>query len=148
MNKKISYTITTILIMIMIFMFSAQNAVSSDGVSFSLTYRIMDIFVDFDNMTAEETYQFIFSVNGYIRALAHFVSFFMLGFSFCRMLMEYKVKRQFFYTLLFCLLYAVSDELHQMLFSVGRAGEVIDVIKDFAGSLSAVILIKIAGKWG
>ena len=49
-----------------------------------------------------------------------------------------KLKTKLLSALTISLLYAISDEIHQ-LFVPGRAGQIRDVLIDFSGSLTGVI---------
>ena len=42
--------------------------------------------------------------------------------------------------LIFCLLYAISDEFHQT-FVAGRSGQITDVLIDLSGSLAGILLL-------
>ena len=47
---------------------------------------------------------------------------------------QYKIKKSRYLAIIFCFLYALSDEFHQS-FIGGRSPEVTDVLIDFAGSI-------------
>ncbi len=85
----------------------------------------------------------------FIDKLAHFFIYMPLGFLVSRALYlsEKKViKRNFIIlTLVFCLLYAVSDEFHQ-LFVRNRQAEIWDVFFDFFGSGSGLIIFNFLKK--
>ena len=51
---------------------------------------------------------------------------------------SYGVKKILFYSILFCFIYACSDEIHQ-LFLDGRTAKVLDVCIDTCGSSLAII---------
>lgn len=70
-----------------------------------------------------------------IRKFAHFSEYFILYLLFG---INFGYTR---YSLLFCVLVAVSDEFHQ-LFIADRVGSLIDVLIDSSGSLVAGILMK------
>lgn len=70
-----------------------------------------------------------------IRKFAHFSEYFILYLLFG---INFGYTR---YSLLFCVLVAVSDEFHQ-LFIADRVGSLIDVLIDSSGSLMAGILMK------
>ena len=81
----------------------------------------------------------LISLNSIFRELMHSGVFFVLG-----ILTYISFKRSFIkvfvYSLLFCALYALSDEIHQ-LFVSGRAFELIDLTLDFVGSLVGICLV-------
>ncbi|WP_332629994.1 VanZ family protein [Halalkalibacter flavus] len=76
-----------------------------------------------------------------IRKGAHFGLFFLLGFLTYRAQWASgcKKKLSYFGSLLFVLLYAISDEIHQA-FTPNRTPLVQDVILDFSGGLTGVTL--------
>lgn len=122
--------------MIVIFMFSAQNGGTSGNLSEGITYNIAKIFVDdFENMTFVQQKNLVEEMHFYIRKIAHFSIYALLGFLACINSRFYitKKKKALAVSLVFCLLYAVSDEIHQ-LFSDGRCGSPVDVMIDFSGS--------------
>ena len=77
-----------------------------------------------------------------VRKGAHFAVYFALG-SLCMLAMNtYNVptKRKMAVSLSISLVYAISDEIHQI-FVPGRAGQIRDVLIDFAGALFGVVII-------
>ena len=58
------------------------------------------------------------------------------------LLKEYNIsiEKQLVYAILFCLIYACSDEIHQ-LFVSGRSGNLLDVMIDLLGSLCSILPI-------
>ena len=129
-------------IMVLIFAFSSKTAEQSSESSGSFAKTLLSIAVpgftewsETEQQTAVEDMQFI------VRKGAHFAIFFTLG-SVCLFAMNtYNVstKRKFIVSLLIPLLYAISDEIHQ-LFVPGRAGQIRDVLIDFTGAASGVTL--------
>jgi len=69
-----------------------------------------------------------------IRKLAHFTEYFILGILTINCFKDYKFNNIFIYSLLFCIFYACTDEVHQ-LFVPGRSGNIIDVLIDSVGSI-------------
>ena len=51
-----------------------------------------------------------------------------------------KVRFKFLWAFAVCVLYAVTDEIHQEFFVDGRAFELIDLAKDWSGSLIGVLI--------
>ena len=138
---------------LMIFMFSAQPAKESDEVSLSIgaqiikivvSMKIIDIPVSSDGDVQIEIWAE--QINHFIRKAAHFTIFLILGVLVFLLLRCYKdFKISFILTLAICLLYATSDEIHQLAVP-GRAGQIKDVLLDFSGSFLGVILISIIEK--
>ena len=80
-------------------------------------------------------------INHYIRKLAHFTAYLILGVLVYNLLLCYFTnKKSLILSLIICLLYAISDEIHQM-FVPGRAGQIRDVLIDFSGTTLGVISV-------
>lgn len=145
MAKKIVLWIAVILCMSAIFAFSAQPAEESDELSMGVTEKIIE-FVErlndipaFSNIDSERIAHLADRANHYVRKTAHFSIFAVLGILVYNLMASYGIERRqvVFLASLVCLLYAISDEAHQ-LFVPGRAGRIRDVIIDFFGSFSAI----------
>ena len=113
-----------LLCMALIFNFSSENA--SD--SMDTTIKVSNIInVDSNYFHA-------------LRKSGHFLEFFTLEFLILLLISSFR-KVEFKYyiiSLLFCLMYAFSDEVHQ-LFVVGRSASIMDVALDFSGSTLSCI---------
>ncbi len=131
--------------MIAIFVFSSQNSDKSGNVSEGVTYNIARIFINgFENMTEYEQTKTVENMHFYVRKLAHFSIYALLGFlAFINASFYFvKKKNSILISLLFCFFYATTDEIHQ-LFSDGRCGSPVDVAIDFSGSLTGVLFVLI-----
>jgi len=141
---RIASIILLVLWMILIFSLSAQTAAESSGTSGRLiTMIIRIIHSDFDSLSDAEQFQIVESFQFIVRKAAHFTAYAILGiFSFFTYITYIKIP--FKYRLLLitatCLLYSISDEIHQT-FIPGRSGEVRDVCIDFCGSLLSIALL-------
>ena len=80
-----------------------------------------------------------------VRKSAHFIMFLLLGIYAYLSADALKINKQVIVALAFCLMYGVSDEVHQ-LFVEGRSCEFTDVIIDFCGSMAGVFLILLLKK--
>lgn len=130
--------------MTVIFMLSSENANKSSGTSGRIIGAIISVFMDdFENLPPEQQKEIIAPYQFWVRKGAHFTAYGILGvFSFLSFI-TYKVipfKKRLALILGICLMYSVSDEIHQ-LFVPGRSGEIRDVCIDFCGSLLAVALL-------
>lgn len=129
--------------MCLIFFLSHQPADDSDKVSNGIiekiihTAQIISGHEFNDNELEMISNYLIFPV----RKLAHFLIYFILGVLFFNLLILYKIDIQsiFKLSILFCIIYACSDEIHQ-LFIFGRSGELRDVFIDSIGSLLGIML--------
>jgi VanZ family protein len=141
MLKKVLLIISTVTIMVMIFWFSCQTGSESGGLSESIMADILRFIIDLDSMSTSDQLAVIENYDSYLRSFAHMFVFFLLGLSFSSLLVEYDLKNYIAISLIFCLGYSISDELHQLIFTANRSGEIVDVVKDFIGSSVAVYLV-------
>ena len=145
--KLVIKYIILILWMILIFWFSNQNGTISSEMSDGLISEVVK-FIEIilknslDNEKIIETFVFL------IRKVAHFFLYFVLGILWMNLLKEHRVSlgKQVIYSLLFCIMYACSDEIHQ-LFIPGRSGNIIDTMIDTTGSLCSIITIYLFKKY-
>lgn len=132
-----------------IFSMSAEPATEStetSGNTIRAIYRI--IYPGFRDMTEAEQNVIIENSQNIVRKLAHFSIYTILGM-LASIAVAYHSKKNL-YRLLFPfvigILYAVSDEIHQ-LFVPGRSGQISDVIIDslgvILGCLSVYFIFKI-----
>ena len=129
--------ILLILWMGLIFSFSNQTGTSSLSTKV-LTHIAITIDKD---MTDEEIDEFVDKYSFIIRKVAHLTIYFILGILAYINLKEYmKVTPALvIYSIIFCLVYASTDEIHQLLVN-GRSGNIYDVILDTCGSTLAILL--------
>lgn len=147
--KQYRYLMVALLIvwMLVIFMFSAQNSTVSSSVSEGFSYRLFSfINPDFKTMSAEEQETFLESIMTPIRKLAHFTLYFILGLIASGLFVTIKNRGMLLKSAVswgICVLYAVSDEIHQY-FVPGRACAAFDVFIDSLGAGLAVALFALA----
>ncbi len=126
-NKKIRILLLIIWI-IVIFVMSSFNAVDSGKQSNFIVNIIVKLF-DIENIKL---------VSRIVRTLAHFTEYLILGIlciNLCRK------KKDIYIAIIFCILYAISDEVHQ-LFIHGRAFQVMDIMIDSCGAILGICLLK------
>lgn len=142
-----------ILIMVLLFLSSSTPYQNQSSVSFLEKILVGKPFY-------KELEQFSFSYGGnivsiknngyfkfvefFIRKGAHFLSYFIMGFSYIYAL-NYKMRGKItalFITIIICVGYASFDEFHQSL-TPDRTPLVGDVILDSVGSLTGIVLFKI-----
>lgn len=135
-TKRIIYTTLLILWMIIIFCFSNQTGEESQLVSNKIVNGMINI-IDYitDNRLSVEEISLI------VRKLAHFTIYFILGILAFLTLNSYGVRKPLIFSIILCLLYAITDEIHQ-LFVNGRYGSIIDVMIDSFGSIIGIIASK------
>ena len=139
--KRVIYTILLIIWMLVIFLFSNQTASKSQSASDKVASDIVDVVevVTKNDIKESKKESIIENTRFIVRKTAHFTLYFILGIIVYLLLTSYNVKRPIFYSILFCFLYACSDEIHQ-LFSSGRTAKVMDVCIDTFGSSVAIII--------
>ena len=137
MAKKKEIIISWMLLviwMIFIFIMSSFNGNISSNQSGSIADLIYNLF----NISNTEKVSLI------VRKCAHVSEFFILGILVINLISKYNVKYSYLISFIVCVLYASSDEFHQ-LFVPGRSGQVTDIFIDMIGvvlGLSIYCLIK------
>ena len=140
--RIILWTLTAAL-MALIFVFSAQNAEGSTSMSGGTIETILRIVMkNFDSLPAESREAIIESYQLLARKTAHFLAYMALGMLTSGALFQYelKMKTRIAAAMAICVLYAASDEIHQ-LFVPGRSGMAIDVLLDSCGAATGVLLV-------
>jgi VanZ family protein len=137
------YAAIVLLWMALIISLSHQAAPSSNELSTGVTYRIVNAvewLVPGVDLEPKE-------LNHAVRKYAHFFIFLVLGMLIAGILKKLGVKgfRGAVIALLICVLFAVSDELHQ-LFVIGRGAQARDVLIDSAGSAVGIAIFKGLGR--
>ena len=143
MKKKIILSILIILWMGLIFFFSNQQAVDSDNVSNGVISKVIDVIEyikgsEFTDNELDMIYDYAVTP---VRKTAHFLIYTILGMLVFNLIKQYKVKIKdvIIISILICLFYACTDEIHQ-LFILGRSGELRDVLIDTLGSIFGIFV--------
>lgn len=137
MSKKKEIIISWMLLviwMIFIFIMSSFNG----NISSNQSGTIADLIYNLFDISDTEKVSLI------VRKCAHVSEFFILGILVINLVSKYNVKHIYFISFIVCVLYASSDEFHQ-LFVPGRSGQVTDIFIDMIGvvlGLSIYCLIK------
>ena len=127
----------TLLWMGLIFGLSAAPARTSDMTSGRLVTFLQKLFFrEWESLSEEDFIILIGRFTFFIRKAAHITEFAVLGalLSLVLMTFEKSFRFRFLVSFLTGLLYAASDEFHQ-LFVEGRSGSVFDVLVDAVGIL-------------
>ena len=141
MYKNMSWA-AVIICMILIFNLSSQTAKQSNELSKFVT----KVIVNTVKMVFPESDFNAGGLNNIVRKNAHFFAYLVLGVLIINAFMKSGMSafKSISLTLLICIVYAVSDEFHQM-FVFGRGASITDVLIDSAGTsigIGGYMLIK------
>lgn len=145
--KSLSF-IPALLIMYMIYSFSAQDSVQSSKLSYNVSYKVVttvDNKLDI-NLTKQQITHCANKIHHYVRKLAHFTEYFLLACSLAIPLYVYGLRGILLVLAagLVCVGVASSDEFHQ-LFVYGRGASVKDVFIDSCGAFVGIYFVRIFG---
>lgn len=146
--KKIIYSTLLIIWMVIIFMFSNQNAKTSQATSDKIASDIVDTveIVSKKDIPDGNKKKFIADTRFIIRKTAHFTLYLILGILAHLVFSSYNVSKPVIYSVIFCLLYACSDEIHQI-FSNGRTAKLMDIFIDTCGGIVGNFICHIIKKY-
>lgn len=145
MRKKIMLIVPIIIAVVcmtVIFSFSSQNSTDTNSVSHAVTSKLAGIIFSGYNQLDAETQNIITEqMNLFIRKMAHFSLYFILGFmsALSVFLATHKYLKSFVSGIIICFIYGSLDEIHQM-YVPGRTPLVRDVIIDTAGGVCGIVL--------
>lgn len=141
--KKVIYSILIVLWMSVIFCLSNQPAIDSTELSDGfISNTIGNVYKLFNkNISSDELSEIKVKYTHPVRKMAHFTIYMILGILVTLLVREYNFSfnKCLFVSLLVCLLYSISDEVHQ-LFVIGRSGEIRDVLIDTSGSFIGIFI--------
>lgn len=130
-KKKVLSWVLLISWLLIIFLFSSQTGSESSNVSNGVL-KILESITHIP--LTSDVASFV------IRKLAHFTEYAILGVLCANLLNAYQklTIKNLIWIFLFCVLYASSDEFHQM-FVGGRAPRIFDVVIDSCGSAVGIL---------
>lgn len=145
--KPLSF-IPALIMMYIIFSFSAQDGAASSKLSYKVSHKIVstaDRALDLD-LTEKQINRCIRKIHFYVRKLAHFTEYFLLAVSVSVPLYAYGIRGIWLVMTsgILCAGFAGLDELHQF-FVQGRGASVRDVAIDSCGSLIGIFTVRICG---
>ena len=140
-RKQIIYIILTIIWMITIFLFSNEKADSSTDTSKGLIYNVVSIYKNVINKDIDVEL-ICEKFDHPVRKTAHFTLYFILGFFVYHVFLYSKTNWKNLSTIIICLMYSISDEMHQI-FVPGRSGQISDVFIDMCGVILLLLIINI-----
>lgn len=140
--------IIAIICCIVIFSFSAVPAKASTKQSKGLTYNVIKL-LNGNKLNEKELEKLTKKVNPIVRKVAHFSIYMILAIFTYIFIEELNIKsksekerlrKNILYTCIFCIIYAIFDEIHQI-YVPGRTGKAIDVIIDTLGSCMGIAIL-------
>jgi len=136
---------------VVIFNFSNQDSDKSGSTSQKVTEAITRNIKAIQKLNKDEKAKVLDQIENIIRKIAHFSIYSLVGILLMALLSTYNISEnnKIFYTIIIGMIYAMSDEFHQIFIS-GRSGQVSDIILDTlgvaVGGLFILGIIKMADK--
>lgn len=141
---KTKYILNIIFIIIwlfIIFSFSAEDATKSEHRSDKVIINTIETIKQ-EKIPQEDKQKIIDKYIVVVRKSAHFFLYSCLGilvFIFNKKIFGLTPKA-FIYTIIFCFIYACSDEIHQLFIS-GRTARIFDIFVDTSGALLSTTIL-------
>lgn len=144
---KTMAALPAVILMSVIFIFSAAEAPESTKSSMTISFKLIRAAesMGFLDLNPVQEYLTAATIEGPIRKLAHITEYTILAAAVYLMFVLWTNRRilLYFVTVLFSLIYAATDEFHQ-LFVKGRSGSFSDVCVDAIGvTIGAMIMLAI-----
>lgn len=143
--------VPALLLMYMIYCFSAQTGEESALLSYKVSYKIVEAadYVFEVGLDEWQTENWAYRIGGVTRKLAHMAEYFALAIAVSFPLYVYGVHGIWLMLLagLICVGFACSDEYHQA-FVAGRGPSRRDVLIDSFGVFWGIVLVRIIGWTG
>lgn len=141
MLRKTTSIVLLLLWMTVIFMFSSSGSVKSNNTSGQVISSAISVK---DKVTSKETKpeakkKIVKKLNYSVRKSAHVFEYFVLGVLALNVFDAFNVKRKVLFAIILCVLYASSDEFHQLF--TGRTASVTDVLLDSVASIVGIYLL-------
>ena len=140
--KKIISILLVLIWMIVIFSFSNMDSTKSNNQSKGAIDKVVEVTIDTSNQlgivdevpTEEQKQNIVNKLNKPLRKIMHFTIYLILAILILNALNNFNIKNKTIITIIFCLIYAITDEYHQTLIN-GRTGQLSDVLIDTIGSI-------------
>ena len=139
------FLVASIVTAVLIFWFSSQNGGDSQAMSDAVTLRVArTLRPDFMKMPVQAQQSYLEILSTIVRKNAHFCEFMLLGFNLMGTMRFYFPRLSDggcrLRAMGIAVLYAASDELHQLFISE-RSSQALDVLIDSAGSLTGTLIM-------
>lgn len=144
-KKNIIKMILIVLLVILlgvIFSFSNQDGEKSTSVSRGITERIIEHIEEIQKLDGYQKENALLRIEAVIRKIAHFSLYTLVGIIVMGLMQvcNLKEKNKILCTLGIGVMYAISDEVHQI-FIPERTAKVTDVLIDSAGVLVGICIV-------
>ena len=139
--KNILNIILIIIWLFIIFSFSAEDATKSEHRSDEVIINAVETITR-EEIPENQRQKIIDEYIVIVRKSAHFFLYFILAilvFTLYKRIFGLNSK-SFIYTIIFCFIYACSDEIHQ-LFINGRTARIFDIFVDTSGALLSTTIL-------
>jgi VanZ family protein len=141
-------TVAVLINMAIIYFFSSESKEDSGTRSTGVVTCLMHILhPDYDDLDWDTQMEIMASTHHLVRKLAHFAEFGLLGFLTTGLVIYVNRRKRWIKRWLewviptvFCLLYAISDEVHQIFSDRGSSAK--DVMIDFAGAVTGMLIMQ------
>ena len=130
-----------VLWMLIIFTFSNANSTKSTNTSDKVIDIGINIVDSIRNEKTENKELLIEKLTIIVRKIAHFLEYLILGILMYRVVSDYTNKNVLILSILLCILYPTTDEIHQI-FINGRDGNIKDVLVDSIGIIIGCLIYK------
>ncbi len=141
-KKALLWTMTSVCF-VSIFLLSSQPADSSNSLSRSLVEKSSQAAGQLAPSASKTPLAKRVFTNKFFRDAAHVVLFSLLALFIILSLRAQKIRLPFVISGAVCVLYAIVDETYQSRFVDGRSFEFVDLIKDWAGSLTVIAIFSV-----
>lgn len=131
--------VTAVAVMAAIVWFSSQSAAESSAISKGLAGKLMAIFPALEDVVT------LSKLNHYLRKLAHFTLYFVLGCSLTGVASRQQKVHPVLVSILIGTVFAMTDEIHQF-FSENRGPMIQDVLLDACGVAAGSIFVTLCKK--
>lgn len=140
-TKHILNIIFIIIWLFIIFSFSAEDATKSEHRSDEVIINAVETITR-EEIPENQRQKIIDEYIVIVRKSAHFFLYFILAiivFTLYKRIFGLNSKT-FIYTIIFCFIYACSDEIHQLFIS-GRTARIFDIFVDTSGALLSTTIL-------
>lgn len=140
--KRKALIILIIIWMIFIFVSSSQNSETSAELSGTVIETAVKVLPSSKDLNETELEALISDLQHIVRKSAHFTLYMLGAILFVLLYSTYDFKKKKIYILSFLstVIYAISDEVHQLFIS-GRGPQIQDVVLDGCGAIVGILMM-------